>query len=147
MILYTHILKHDISDIWWRIRIRSRTWSANALYSTYQRPTQKEILGSGQSSCQTKEIGDHVARWFTTPWRKRCWKLGWIGWRRRDGEQMKRCVCFDEWRLLTFWVIQQSITERPPQDIENNKLYHSIMLERWEDHIHWGDSDEDDMNW
>lgn len=42
---------------------------------------------------------------------------------------------------------QQSITEKPPQDIENNKLYHSIMLERWEDHIHWGDSDEDDMNW
>ncbi|KAI7885524.1 hypothetical protein K492DRAFT_141626 [Lichtheimia hyalospora FSU 10163] len=42
---------------------------------------------------------------------------------------------------------EMSITERPPQDIENNKLYHSIMLERWEDHIHWGDSDEDEMNW
>ncbi|KAI9260469.1 hypothetical protein BDA99DRAFT_439458 [Phascolomyces articulosus] len=35
-------------------------------------------------------------------------------------------------------------TETPGIDVENNKLYHSIMLEMWEDHIQWeNDSDED----
>ncbi|KAI7847879.1 hypothetical protein BDC45DRAFT_451157 [Circinella umbellata] len=36
------------------------------------------------------------------------------------------------------------ITETPGVDIENNRLYHSIMLEPWEEEIQWGsDSDED----
>ncbi|KAI8149894.1 hypothetical protein BJV82DRAFT_585138 [Fennellomyces sp. T-0311] len=34
------------------------------------------------------------------------------------------------------------VTETPPIDVENNRLYHSVMLDNWEDRIEWGDSDD-----
>ena len=34
-------------------------------------------------------------------------------------------------------------TEPPKEILESEKLYHSIMLDTWEDDIIWDDKDED----
>lgn len=34
------------------------------------------------------------------------------------------------------------MTEALPQILDEDQLYHSVMLDKWEDDIVWGDDDE-----